>query len=83
MLSIHWLYRWSYNFVVKMLGVDIIATSTFSMTGVKVLEPDLLIATPMLKSNAGEQKVCKEKNFSWLFGADRKIRPSGSLGFVE
>ena len=32
-----------------------------------------------LKSNAGGQKVCKKKNLSWLFGADRKICPSGSL----
>ena len=23
--------------------------------------------------------VCKKKNLSWLFGVDRKIRPSGSL----
>ena len=38
-----------------------------------------LMATPMLKSNAGDQKICKKKNISWLFGADRKIRPSGSL----
>ena len=27
---------------------------------------------------AGDQKVCKKKNLSRLFGADRKIRPSGS-----
>ena len=32
-----------------------------------------------LKSNAGDRKVCKKKNLSWLFGTDRKIRPSGSL----
>ena len=37
------------------------------------------MATPMLKSNAGDQKECKKKNLSWFFGADRKIRPSGSL----
>ena len=35
--------------------------------------------TPTLKSNAGDQMVCKKKNLSWLFGVDRKIRPSGSL----
>ena len=33
----------------------------------------------MLKSNTGGQTVWKKKNLSWLFGADRKIRPSGSL----
>ena len=32
-----------------------------------------------LKSNAGDQKVCKKKNLSWLFAADRKIRLSKSL----
>ena len=37
------------------------------------------MATPTLKSNAGDRKVCKKKNLSWLSGADRKIRPSGSL----
>ena len=41
---------------------------------------------PTLKSNAGDQKVCKKKkkvckkkNLSWLFDADRKIVPSGAL----
>ena len=37
------------------------------------------MVTPTLKSNTGDQTVCKEKNLSWLFGADRKVRPSGSL----
>ena len=37
------------------------------------------MAAPTLKSNAEDQKVCKKKNLSWLFGADRKIRPSGSM----
>ena len=37
------------------------------------------MVTPMLKSNAGDQKVYKKKNLSWLFGTDRKIRPLGSL----
>ena len=40
---------------------------------------DSLMATPTLKSNAGDQKVCKKKNLSCFFGADRKIRPSRSL----
>ena len=35
-------------------------------------------ATPTLKSNAGS-KGLQDKNLSWLFGADRKIHPSGSL----
>ena len=37
------------------------------------------MATPTLKLNAGDQKVCKKKNLSWFFGADRKICPLGSL----
>ena len=37
------------------------------------------MATPTLKSNTGGQNVCKKKNLPWLFDADRKIRPSGSL----
>ena len=37
------------------------------------------MGTPTLKSDAGYQKVCKRKNLSWLFGADIKIRLSGSL----
>ena len=28
---------------------------------------------PTFKSNAGDQNVCKKKNLSWLFGADRKV----------
>ena len=28
---------------------------------------DTLMATPMLKSNSGDQKVCKKKNLSWFF----------------
>ena len=38
-----------------------------------------LMATPTLIPNAGDQKVCKKKNLSLVFGADRKIRSSGSL----
>ena len=37
------------------------------------------MASPTLKSNDWVQKICKKKNLSWLFGEDRKIRPSGSL----
>ena len=37
------------------------------------------MTTPTLKSNIGVQKVCKKKNLSCLFGADRKFRPSVSL----
>ena len=37
------------------------------------------MVTPTLRSNVGDQKVCKKKNLSWLFGTDRKICPSGSL----
>ena len=64
-----------------MLGVDVTATShttsTFNMADVNRKERDSLMATPTLKSNAGDRKVCKKKNLSWLFGADRKICPSG------
>ena len=38
-----------------------------------------LMVTPTLKSNAGDQKVCKKKYLALLFGEDRKICPSGSL----
>ena len=83
MLSMHWLYRRSCNSVVKTLGIDVIAMShamsTFNMVDVSVKQRNLLMGNLTLKSNAGDQKVCKKKNLSWLFGADRKIRPSGSL----
>ena len=82
-LSIHWLYRRSRNSVVKSLGDDVIATShmmsTFNMVEVNVYELDSITANPTLKSKAGDQMVCKKLNISWLFGADRKICPSGSL----
>ena len=42
------------------------------------MERDSLMVMPTLKANAGGQKVCKKKNLSCLFGAERKIRPSGS-----
>ena len=29
------------------------------------------MALPPLKSNAGYQKVCKNKDLSWMFGVDR------------
>ena len=55
-------------------------TSTFNMADVNVKQHDSFMATLTLKSNAGDRKVCKKKNLkSWLFGADRKNRPSGSL----
>ena len=53
--------------------------STSNMADVNIQERDSLMATPTLKSNAGAQNVHKKKNLSWLFGVDRKIRPSGSL----
>ena len=46
--------------------------STLNMADVNILERDSLMK-PMLNSNAGDQKVCKKKNLSWLFGVDRKI----------
>ena len=63
-----------------MLGIDIIMTShmtsTFNMADIHVKERDSLMATPTLKLNVGDQKVCKKKNLLWLFDADRKIHPS-------
>ena len=77
---IHLLYRGS-DSVIKMLGVDVIATSdttsAFYMADINVQELDSWMVTPMLKSDAGDQKVCKKKNLSWLFGADRQ-NPSKS-----
>ena len=83
MLSVHWLYRKSHNSVVKTLGIDVTATShttsIFNMVDVNVKEHSLFMAIHTLTLNAGDRKVCKKKNLSWLFGTDRKIRPSGSL----
>ena len=83
MLSIHWLYRKSRNSVVKTFGVDVIVTShttsTCNMADVNILECDSLVTPLTLNSNVGDQKVCKKRNLSWLFGADRKVQPSGSL----
>ena len=43
-----------------MLGVDVIVmsqtTSTFNMADANIWERDSLMATPMFKSNAGDQK---------------------------
>ena len=79
----HWLYERSHYSVVKTLGVDVIVTShttsTFNMADVNVKESVSLMVTPKLKSNARDQNLCKKKKLSWLFGADRKIHPSGSL----
>ena len=49
------------------------------MADVNVNERDSFMATPTLKSNAGDRKMCKKKNLLWLFGAYAKVRPSGSL----
>ena len=77
------LYRRSRYSVVKALGFHVIATShttsTFNIVDVNVQEYDSLMTAPTFKSNDGDHKVCKKKNPSWFFGADRKIRPSGSL----
>ena len=83
MLSIHSLNRRSGNSVIKTFGFDVIATShtrsDFNMADINVYECDLFMGSPTLKSNAGDQKVCKKKNLSWLFGAVIKICPPGSL----
>ena len=42
------------------------------MADVNIKQHDLFMATPTLKSNAVDRKVCNKKNLSWLFGADRK-----------
>ena len=57
-------------------------TSIVNIADVNVQERESWMATPMLKINDGDQKVCKKKNISWLFGVDRKIRPSGSLSGI-
>ena len=52
------------------------------MADVIVNERDAFMAIPTLKSNAGDRKVCKKKNLSWLFGAkprDAKQWPSGGF----
>ena len=54
-------------------------TSTFNMVDVNIKQHDSFMATPTLKSKAGDRKLCKKKNRSWLFGADRKIHLSRSL----
>ena len=58
-------------------------TSTFNMADGNVYELDSITANPTLKSKAGDERVCKKLNISWLFGADikkkKKIRLSGSL----
>ena len=59
-----------------MLGVDVTYDVNFQY-GER--QRDSLMETPTLKSSAGDRKVCKKKNLSWLFGVDRKIRPLGSM----
>ena len=76
MLSIHQFDRRSHNSVVRTLRIDVIAShkmSTFNMVNVNEKQCNLLMVTPTLQSKAEDQKVCKKKNLSWLFGA----RPSG------
>ena len=78
MLSIHWLYRRSRNSVVKTFGNDVIPTSydvNFQYGGRQRIGTCPIKAIRTLKSNAGDQKVCKKKNLSWLFGADKKSVP--------
>ena len=64
---------------VKMLGVDVTYGISFEYGGHQCIGTWLVNGTPTLNSNAGDQKVYKKKNLSWLFGADRKTRPLGSL----
>ena len=44
------------------------------MADVNVEQHNSFMATPSVKSNAGDRKLCKKRNLSWLFGADRKDR---------
>ena len=48
-------------------------TSNFNVADVSVYGWDSLVGTPTWKSNAPDQKICKKKNLSWLFGADIEI----------
>ena len=77
MLSIHLLYRRPRNSVVKTLGVDVIATShttsAFNMADVNLYECDSSMATPTLKSNAGDQKVCNKKNHGCLVPIEKSV----------
>ena len=70
--------------VVKTLGVDVTTTShttsIFNMADVNVQERDSLMATSTLKSNAGDEKVYKKKNLSWLLGSVRRDHCLASLG---
>ena len=54
-----------YNYLVRHM-ISSIATSdmtpTFNMADVNVQERDSLMATPTLKSNAGDQKVYKKES---------------------
>ena len=80
MLSIHWLYRRSRNYVVKILGwhhCDVTYDVNFQYGGRQRIGTWFINGDSYVK--AGNRKVCKKKNISWLYGADRKIRPSGSL----
>ena len=73
----------SRNSVVKTTGIDVIVTShmtsTFNMADVNVHERDALVATPTLKSNNGDQKVCKTRIYHGYMLRTETIRPSGSL----
>ena len=52
------------------------------MADVNLNERGSFMATPTLSSSAGDRKVYKKKNLSWLVGAYRKIRPSESLSGI-
>ena len=58
---------------------DVTYDVNFQYGGHQHIRTLLVNGTSTLKSNFGDQKACKKKNLSWLFGVDRKIRPLGSL----
>ena len=63
-MSIHLLYRRSRNCVVKVFGDYITYDVSFQYGGRHCIECDWLILIPKLKSNAGDEKICKKKNLS-------------------
>ena len=67
-------YRWSVRHVLSNIRLNHARTYIKMIVGL-ALSP----APATLSPNAGNQMICKKKNLSWLFGADRKIRPSGTL----
>ena len=72
-------YSWSPNSVVKTLWIDCITTSHMTPTVNICGRQHTGTCASYVKIKRWRSKICKKKNLSWLFCADRKIGPSGSL----